>query len=200
MKTRILWWLACVAVVCSSTSALAIDWGIGLEGAGTLSLARSLPSGNAMSTSAGAGIILEERLSLAIIELTLWEDAQLPYTLNISTSDLGGATSAQFIPIDAGLRLGFALGIVRPYLGILGNYNIANSEQASGGSYGAQNFWGLGGDLGLDIAVIFLRFGLDLRAFWSVSDVTTGAPDLPGITTTGGGLMLQGLLSARFSF
>ncbi|MHB8417364.1 MAG: hypothetical protein ACYDCL_04770 [Myxococcales bacterium] len=200
-------WLACAAVLLSSAPAFAFDFGVGLEGAGTLTLSKGLSGSAAAATSAGAGLILEERFSIAIVELTLWEDAQFPgyalhtdeYGASSGLLGLGGASTAtaSYIPIDAGFRFGLGLGLFHPFVGILGDYSFQNG--GNGGGSGAGNFFGLGGDLGVDIAVLIFRFGLELRSFWSLNNVVTSPPPA-GDTQAGGALVLQALLSARLSF
>ncbi len=189
-KTR---WLACVTLLLAPAPALAMEWGLGLEGAGTLGISKNLPSSSSMATSGGAGLILEERFSIALVDLSVWEDVQMPYTLNVAQSATGSVTSAQYIPVDLGLRLGLGFPVLHPYLGVLGNYSVGDSSAAT-------SFWGVGGDLGLDVAVLFLRFGLELRALWSVSGVSNVGQALAAATAALGALVLQGLLSARFSF
>jgi hypothetical protein len=193
--------LTLLAGLLTSGSALAFDFGFGVEGAGTLTLSKNLSGSAQTSTSAGLGLILEERFSLVAVELTLWEDVQTPYTLNTAMSNLPVCTfcsdidTASFVPLDAGLRLGLGFSPFRPYVGVLVNDNILTSSTASA----TGNWFGIGGDLGIDIKVIFLRFGLDLRALWSVTDVNPSSA-APPATYSGGALVLQGILSARFSF
>ena len=177
----------------ASGSALAFDFGVGVEGAGNLSLSKNLSGGAQLSTSVAGGIILEERFNLIAVELNLWEDVQMPYTFNSATE--GGVTdTASYVPIDAGLRLGLGFSPFRPYVGILVNDNILTSGTASA----TGNWFGLGGDIGIDIAVIFLRFGLDLRALYSLTNVNPALDS--SYTPAGGALLLQAILSARFSF
>jgi len=189
-----------------STSALAFDFGVGVEGSGNVGLSKNLSGASAqLNTSLTGGLILEERFNLVAVELTIWEDAQLPYTVNTASYSSGGLCAgctgangldtASYVPIDAGLRLGLGFSPFRPYVGVLVNDNILTSTTTSA----AGNWFGIGGDLGLDIAVIFLRFGLDLRALWSVTNVNPDNLDA-SYTPAGGLLILQGILSARFSF
>ncbi len=178
----------------TSSSALAFDFGFGLEGAGTLTLSKNLPSSAQMSTSAALGLILEERFNLVAIELTLWEDVQKPYTVNSATESGGAVDTASYVPIDAGLRLGLGFSPFRPYVGVLVNDNILTSSTASA----TGNWFGIGGDLGIDIAVIFLRFGLDLRALWSVTNVNPAGAG--AYSPADGALVLPAILSAWFSF
>ncbi len=204
MKSR-LGFLATVASLLVSSSAFAFDFGVGVEGAGTLSLSKNLSGSAQTNFSATPGIILEERFNLIAVELNLWEDVQYPgYTFNsasqvetcgICTAANVAVNAATYLPIDAGLRLGLGFSPFRPYVGVLVNDNIltSNTPSATG------NWFGLGGDLGIDIAVIFLRFGLDLRALWSLTNVNPSSLD-SSYTPAGGALILQAILSARFSF
>jgi hypothetical protein len=188
--------LASMASLLVSSSAFAFDFGVGVEGAGTLALSKGLSGSAQLNTSFTPGLILEERFNLIVVELNLWEDIQYPgYTFNAATLASGGNDTATYLPIDAGLRLGLGFSPFRPYVGILVNDNILTSNTASA----TGNWFGLGGDLGIDIAVIFLRFGLDLRALWSLTNVNPSVTD-SSYTPAGGALILQAILSARFSF
>jgi hypothetical protein len=172
--------LAAVGVLATPGSAKAFSFGIGVEGGGTLSYltsARVLPD--------VVGLILTQRFELAPVDLTLWEDANL-----IVVYDGGWG----FIPVDLGLRVGLAGPVFRPYVGVLANDSISIGAQPDCGCGGlVDNVPGLGGDLGFDLAVTFLRFGLELRSYETL---------IPPVTDGhfGDGFVLQLLASVRAEF
>jgi hypothetical protein len=199
---------AAAALLLAASPAVAVEFGVGLEGGGTLTFSGNVSHGAAASTtSAGLGLVLEERFRLpAALELTIWEDAQLPFSFTDASQtttnpSLAGppyfieTVTAGYVPMAAGLRLGLRLPLVQPYVGILLNDDILTSSA----TYAVCNFVGLGGDLGLDFAVLFFRFGLDLRAFSSVTNVNTNQTAFD-TTLAKSVTALQGFVSARVSF
>jgi len=169
--------LAAVALLAIPSSAWAFSFGIGIEGGGTLSYltsAQALPD---------LGLILTQRFELGPIDLTLWEDVNVPVIYD-------GAID--YAPIDVGLRVGLPGPLFRPYVGVLANDSISlGSKAASCGcsEVAVSNVPGLGGDVGFDLAVSFLRFGFELRAYETLISPAGG--------NFGDGFALQALLSFR---
>jgi hypothetical protein len=165
------------------SSALAFSFGVGIEGGGTFSYltsARALPD---------VGLILTQRFDLGPVDLTLWED------VNALVIYDGGW---DFIPVDVGLRLGLPGPFFRPYIGLLVNDSIAPGPTTTAcgptcSGTSVSNVPGLGGDLGFDLAVAFLRFGLELRAYETLISPVSGTP-------SGDAFALQALLSVRAEF
>jgi hypothetical protein len=168
---------ASLAVLLTPRPALAVAFGFGLEGGFSethLTNFQSLPE---------FGLILEQRFELPVIELTLWEDVE-----PIEVFDGGWA----FLPIALGLRAGLGGGLFKPYAGILANDNLnIGKDPGCGCGQAAGEVVGLGGDLGVDVPVAFLRFGLELRGYGTLS------PPVSGIKGAGEGVVLQALLSVR---
>ncbi len=91
-----------------------------------------------------------------------------------------------------GLRVGLPGPLFRPYVGLLVNDGISpGSKIASCGcsETAVSNVPGLGGDIGFDLAVTFLRFGFELRAYETLIS--------PTVSNVGDGFALQALLSVR---
>jgi hypothetical protein len=124
--------------------------------------------------------------------LDLWADVQTPIQLQTAVLATGGGQSApKYIPIDLGLRLGLNIGLLQPYVGILGQAAIVTD---GAGNPSLNNpLWGLGGDLGLDIAVFILRFGIELRGVETLTPIQSD-PD------QGGAFEFEALASVRLSF
>jgi hypothetical protein len=171
-----------LAALFPALPARAVTLGVGLEGGGTLSYltsTRALPD--------VVGLILTQRFELAPVDLTLWEDANA-----LVVYDGGWA----FIPVDVGLRVGLAGPVFRPYAGLLVNDSVSlGSKAADCGCSGVavDNVPGLGGDVGFDLAVTFLRFGLELRGYETLISPVSDSK-------YGDGFVLQALLSVRAEF
>jgi hypothetical protein len=178
-----------VGLLAVSHLALAFSFGIGVEGGATSSY--YMPNSGYLtpwSTLADPGVILTQRFALRAVDLTLWED------INFVAYD---NWIAAFFPVDVGLRVGLPGPIFRPYIGLLVSAGIAllPTEENTGCRSSCTDpevaiLPGLGGDLGLDVAVTFLRFGIEVRAY------ETLVPPLQG-ATAGDGFALQTLLSVR---
>jgi len=171
--------LAAVALLAVPSSALAFSFGIGLEGGGTLSYltsAQALPD---------FGLILTQRFESGPIDLTLWEDVNLPVTYD---------GEVFYAPVDIGLRVGLPGPLFRPYVGLLVNDSVSLGIEPAGGGVevAPSNVPGVGGDVGFDLAVTFLRFGFELRAYETLIS--------PGGGNFGDGFALQALLSVRAEF
>lgn len=168
--------LAAAGLLSIPSSALAFSFGIGLEGGATLT---SLTS---VQVWPDVGLILTQRFELAPVDLTLWEDVNLPVVYD---------GEVNYAPIDIGLRVGLPGPLFRPYVGLLVNDSRSLGIQPAGFSNeGAlTDVPGLGGDVGFDLAVTFLRFGFELRAFGTIISPAGGS--------YGDGFALQALLSVR---
>ncbi len=175
--------LAAAGLLAFPGSALAFSFGIGIEGGGTFSYltsTRALPD---------LGLILTQRFDVGPVDLTLWEDVNA-----LVVYDSGW----DFIPVDVGLRLGLHGPVFRPYIGLLVNDSIAPGPTTTAcgplcSGTSVSNVPGLGGDLGFDLAVAFLRFGLELRAYETLISPVSGTP-------SGDAFALQTFLSARAEF
>jgi len=170
----------------------ALAFGFGVEGGGTLTLASGTNSFATLKSdlwSANGGIIIEHNFPIAALFLDPWADVQTPITLN------AGVNASQYVPIDLGLRLGLNLGLLQPYLGVLGQVSLIAPR--SGPLDGRNSpLWGLGGDLGLDIAVAILRFGIELRGVETLTPIETD----PVLGNIGSVFEIEALASVRLSF
>jgi hypothetical protein len=182
--------LAAVLAFLWPAHALAI--GFGIEGGGAFTQASGLPDGAATSAwTPTGGIIVENTFDIAVIFLDLWADVQTPLQLQT-----GGDVAAKYVPIDLGLRVGLAIGPIQPYVGILGQLAI-NTDSGDGPALNSP-IWGLGGDLGLDIALFVFRFGVELRA---VETLTQIVADSGGAEVNeGNAFEFEALASVRLSF
>jgi hypothetical protein len=180
-------------------SASAFELGVGLEFAGT-----GTHVGNGLEGSAkgwggvGGGVILEQRFDLPGVLLEAWEDVQTPLQVQTGSAD----QTAGYLPFDAGFRLGLAPGALQYYFGIVLQGLFLTSRPTQGAAL-KDAALALGGDLGLDLAVFFVRIGLEGR----LTEVLTGlTPSCTGSTQSctrpdpGGVVVFQGLLSLRASF
>jgi hypothetical protein len=169
----------------------ALAFGFGVEGGGTLTLASGTNSFGGLKSdlwSANGGIIIENNFPIADLFLNPWADVQTPVALN------AGETVTQYVPIDLGLRLGLNLGLLRPYLGVLGQVSLIAPR--SGPLDGRNSpLWGFGGDLGLDIAVAILRFGIELRGVETLTPIETD----PVLGSFGSVFEIEALASVRLS-
>jgi hypothetical protein len=183
---------AILAVGCAS-SAYAI--GAGVEGGGTATFT-SFASGPdytapASQTAGGAaaGIIVDEEFTFLLLFMDLWGDIQLP-TYRLQT---GGSDAAAYLPVDLGFRAGLNFALIHPYVGVLGQMAFVNSD--GGGPSLSSPIFGLGGDIGLDVAVLFFRFGVEVRGVNMLPPIVSGA--MSGVN---GAFALQGLGSVRVEY
>jgi hypothetical protein len=193
--------LASLALVTAAAAALvpsqALAFGFGIEGGGTFTKTSGLGSPDNIWTPNG-GIIIENNFPIAVLFLDLWADVQTPIQLQtgFQISGTSGSTNAapKYIPIDLGLRLGLNIGLLQPYVGVLGQAGIVTDGQ------GVPNLnnplWGLGGDLGLDIAVFILRFGIELRGIETLNSVESD----PMAGNVGSAFEFEALASVRLAF
>jgi hypothetical protein len=188
--------LASLAFVLPAAVALlptrAYAFGFGIEGGGTFTQTSGLGASPDNIWTPNGGIIIENNFPIAILFLDLWADVQTPIQLQTAVLATGGGQSApKYIPIDLGLRLGLNIGLLQPYVGILGQAAIVTD---GAGNPSLNNpLWGLGGDLGLDIAVFILRFGIELRGVETLTPIQSD-PD------QGGAFEFEALASVRLSF
>lgn len=73
-------------VALAPASALAVSFGVGLEGGATNSHAWE------STATGGLGIVVEQRFRLALIELALWEDVQSPFGMGRQGRDGRGGS------------------------------------------------------------------------------------------------------------
>jgi hypothetical protein len=177
-----------LAILTMAWSSQAMAFGVGIEGGGTVSYANGLPNGSSsFAGGAALGIIVEEEFDLPLIFLDVWADGQVP-TLRLQT----GVNQATYLPFDLGLRVGLALAVLHPYVGLFGQMAIPNDD--GGGPSLNSPLFGLGGDLGLDIALFIFRFGIEVRGVDMVSTIPSEG------SVPNGAWELQGLASVRLSF
>ncbi len=191
--------LASLALVIPAAVALfptrALAFGFGVEGGATFTKTSGLDASPDSTWTPNGGIIIENTFPIAVLFLDLWADVQTPIQLQTGFQlASGGEAAPKYIPIDLGLRLGLNIGLLQPYIGILGQAGIVTDGQ------GTPNLnsplWGLGGDLGLDIAVFILRFGIELRGV----DVLTAVESDPVAGNLGSAFEFEALGSVRLAF
>jgi len=178
-----------LAVVALFLPARAFAFGIGIEGGVTGTYANGLSSGSNAAGGATLGLIVEDEFDLPLIFLDVWADGQLN-TLRFQT---GGVSPAEYLPFDLGLRVGLGFALLHPYVGLFGQMAFPTSD--GGGPSLSSPLFGVGGDLGLDIAVFIFRFGVELRGVDILSSIPSDGSGVPS-----GAWEIQGLGSARFSF
>jgi hypothetical protein len=112
-------------------------------------------------------VILEQPFHIIpLLLIESWEDFQTPFNIQVG----GGQSPASYWAVDAGVRLGLDLGLLIPYAGIVGQLLILNSTP-EGSQPLNDTAWGLGGDIGLDLSLVFLKIGLELRYLSTVSNL-----------------------------
>jgi hypothetical protein len=167
--------------------------GFGIEGGGTYTKTSGLGSPNDIWTLNG-GIIIENSFPIAVLFLDLWADVQTPIQLQTGSVLQSGGAAPKYVPIDLGLRIGLNLGLLQPYIGVLGQAGILTDS--AGAPDLNSPLWGLGGDIGLDIAIAILRLGIELRG---VQTLTAIASD-PAGGDEGSAFEFEALASVRLSF
>jgi len=187
--------LAPLALVLPAAIALmptrALAFGFGIEGGGTYTQTSGLNASPSNIWTLNGGIIIENNFPIAVLFLDLWADVQTPIQLQATPNMGTGQPSPKYIPIDLGLRLGLDIGLLQPYVGVLGQAAIVTD--GSGVLNLNSPLWGLGGDLGLDIAVVFLRFGIELRAVETLTAIESEPSE-------GSAFEFEALASVRLSF
>ena len=143
--------------------------GFGIEGGATFTQTTGLSASPDAIWTGNGGIIVENSFPIGMLFLDTWADVQTPIEFQ---TGLGPPTVASaYVPIDLGLRAGLNTGLLQPYLGLLGQAAILTDGK---GEYWFNNpVWGIGGDVGLDLAISMFRIGVDLRGVGTVSAVAT---------------------------
>ncbi len=173
----------------------ALGIGFGIEGGGSYTKTSGLGYLNDIWTPTG-GIIVEDEFPISVLCLDLWADVQTPTQLQTAyqTSGTGNFTPVlKYIPIDLGLRLGLNIGLLQPYIGVLGQVGFLTDSDGSEDINSP--LWGLGGDLGLDLAVAMLRLGIELRGVETLTAIATD----PAVSY-GSAIEFEALASVRVSF
>jgi hypothetical protein len=196
------------ALACSLSlaEARAVELAAGVMAGGTgtrVSNSVSATSGGAaISQSAGGasfGFILEQRFFVPGVLLEAFEDFQ-PTPLPVQT---GSAThTAGYMPVDIGVRLGFASSALQPYLGVIFQGLFLTGHPGEGAPL-KQAAFGVGGALGVDLAVFFVRLGLEARLTETVTDLSPNCPqtaNCSGVLDPGNVAIFQVLLSLRSAF
>jgi hypothetical protein len=152
--------------------------------------AQALPAGtNSQASSGTFGVILEQPFHLIpMLQFEFFEDFQTPFYIQT-----GGTNGAQYWGIDVGARLGLDLGLLIPYVGIVGQALILSSTPSDSPALNG-NAWALGADLGIDLSLIIFKIGLELRYLSTLSDLVQNSK-VPSSAQE-----LELLLSARISF
>jgi hypothetical protein len=182
-----------LAVVCALTlgSSAARAYTAGVEAGGTGTASQNIIIGNTNATTGSFGIILEQPFHLIpLLSFGFFEDFQTP--IFIQTGSTSGAAS--YWVISAGARLGLDLGLLIPYVGIVGQLLILSSTPE--GSPALNDFaWALGGDIGLDVSLVIFKIGLELRYLGTLSNLPVNSINPPSSVQ-----IIQLLGSARISF
>ena len=156
--------IAC-AISLGSSAAFAFTAGVQVGVMGTQ--AQNLPPGDGTQATSGTfGVILEQPFHLIpLLQFEFFEDFQTPFYIQT-----GATNGAQYWGIDVGARLGLDLGILIPYAGIVGQALILSSTPAGSPALNG-NAWALGGEIGVDLSLLILKIGLDLRYLSTLSDL-----------------------------
>jgi hypothetical protein len=185
---RLIGLLLCALV---GARASAFELGTGLELGGTATHVGNVGNGWDGARGSGAftgGVVVEQRFNVPGVLLESWEDLQTPLWIQTGSPD----QTAGYLPLDAGLRLGLAPGALQYYFGIVlqGLFLIDRPIQGAALKDAAL---GLGGELGIDLAVFFVRLGLEAR----LSEVLTGLSPSGSNPNPGSVVIFQGIFSLR---
>jgi hypothetical protein len=173
-----------VLLVLTSTSARAVELSVGLFGGGTSTRVSNwvgdTPAGDSISRSTGTfsfGFILEQRFNVPGLLLEICEDFQ-PTPVMIQTGS--PTNTAGYLPVDLGVRLGLGTSAFQPYLGALVQGLFLTGHPGAGAPL-KQAALGVGGSLGLDLAILFVRLGLEARLTETVTGLSpSGSEPNPG--------------------
>jgi hypothetical protein len=146
-------------------SSVADAWEAGVEvGAMGTSSQGAAVGQSSTAGSATFGVILAQNFHLIpLLQFSTWEDFQTPF--NVQT----GGASSQYWAVDVGARLGLDLGLLIPYAGIVGQLLILGSSPQD--EMLNSTAWGLGADIGVDLSLIIIKVGLELRYLTTVSPI-----------------------------
>jgi hypothetical protein len=103
----------------------------------------------------GLGLVVQERFALKRWDAILWQDVRLPMTLPLNYGS--DAIIDEYVAIGLGLRYGYRLGPWIPYLGGLATVLVI-------GGINQNPVPGVGGDVGMDLALGHFLVGLECRA------------------------------------
>jgi hypothetical protein len=182
-----------LAILVMPSSPAALAWEVGVE-AGAIGTSSQYTYGASTAGDATFGIILNQPFHLTpLLVLGPWEDFQTPFLVQAS----GAQRTASYWAVDVGLRFGFDLSPFLVYSGVIGQLLILNSTPDCGECHPVLNDtgWAIGGDLGLDLAISFLRVGLELRYLKTFTPLSQPSNAPPGSVGE-----LQGLGSVRVAF
>jgi hypothetical protein len=168
----------------------ALAFGTGLEAGATVMSAQQSTLGYGTAGAATFGVIIDQSLHLdSKLFFDPWMDFQAPLALPVY------GLSASYWAIDLGLRFGIDLGLFSPYAGIVGQLLFLYDPvdcQACGFPLNS-DVLALGGDLGLNLALDVLSFGVELRYLVTFTPLTQQMSD--GYATE-----FQGLGSVRVNW
>jgi hypothetical protein len=152
----------------------ALAFGAGLEAGATVMAPQHSNLGDGSAGAATFGVIIDESLHLdPKLFFDPWMDVQVPLVLPVYN------LSGSYWAIDLGLRFGIDLGLFSPYAGIVGQllfpYSPPDCQGCNSGLNGG--VFALGGDLGLDLTLDVLRFGVELRYLVTLTPLTQQMSD-----------------------
>jgi hypothetical protein len=162
------------------TASEAVALGVGIEAGGTVTSTQNAAPGNPSTAGdASLGVVLEHSFKLTpLLSLEPWIDFQTPFLIYVS-HDLPGSYWA----FDAGLRIGFEIGPVTPYAGLVGQLLALSTGPDCGECHPplVSPAFGLGGDLGAEFAIKPFGFGLEIRYLKTLTSLSQGPGDqIPG--------------------
>jgi hypothetical protein len=181
-------------VVCLSPErAQAFELGVGILFGGTYSwVSNNVETGSQSAGVGSFGILLEQRFDVPGVLLEVLEDVQfIPLLVQTGSPE----HTAGYLPVDVGMRLGLARWALQPYVGVLAQ-GLFLTGDPGGTPKLKQAAFGVGGELGLDLAVFFMRLGLEGRLTETVTDLApSGSTPDPGNVA-----VFQLLGSLRFAY
>jgi hypothetical protein len=141
------------------------------------------------------GLILEQRFDVHDVLLEICEDFQ-PIPVLVQTGS--ASNSAGYLPVDLGVRLGLATSALQPYFSVLlqGLFLTGHPGHPGAGAPLKQAAFGVGGAFGADLAVFFLRFGVEARLTETVTDLSPSG----SVPDPGNAAVFQLFLSLRSAF
>jgi hypothetical protein len=185
-----------IALALGSASARAVELSVGVLSGGTSTRVSNwvgdTSGGESISRSAGTfsfGLIVEQRFRVPGVLLEIFEDVQ-PTPVMIQTGS--PTNTAGYLPVDLGVRLGLATSAVQPYLGAIFQGLFLTGHPGAGAPL-KQAAFAVGGSLGVDLAVFFVRLGLEAR----LTETVTGLSPSGNDPNPGNASVFQLLLSLR---
>jgi hypothetical protein len=177
----------------ASGRAGAIELSAGLLGGGAYAwVSENVGTGSQGAGGGSFGFILEQRFAMPDLLLEVFEDFQ-PTPIQVQTGS--ASHTAGYLPVDVGARIGWGKSALQPYLGVIFQ-GLFLTGDPGGQPKLKQAAFGVGGATGLDLAIFFLRVGLELR----LTETVTGLAPSGSVPDPGNVAVFQGLLSLRSAF